>query len=188
MCALLMFGFGFALIPLYDIMCEALGINGKTNDTAALQPQGLSLDTSRLIRVEFMAHKHPSMPWRFEPAQQVMMVHPGQVMETWYEASNLSNYSTLGQAVPSVSPGIGATYFNKIECFCFNQQLLQSRASVRMPLIFYIEPDIPDSIHTLTLSYTLFDISEKAAKQSQSFNKFSDPMAKNPLSMQGVMR
>ncbi|WP_281630629.1 cytochrome c oxidase assembly protein [Vibrio sp. St2] len=156
-----MFGFGFALVPLYDVMCEALGINGKTNTESALQPQGMVPDTSRLIRVEFMAHRNQGMSWLFEPKQQSMDVHPGEVIQTAYVATNQSSIATIGQAVPSVSPGMGASYFNKIECFCFNHQPLESLATAEMPLIFYIEPDIPDSIHTLTLSYTLYDITDK---------------------------
>ncbi|MDC5818547.1 cytochrome c oxidase assembly protein [Vibrio europaeus] len=156
-----MFGFGFALVPLYDVMCEALGINGKTNTESALQPQGMVPDTSRLIRVEFMAHNNQGIPWSFVPAQTSMEVHPGEVIQTAYYAKNLSSKDIVGQAVPSVSPGLGATYFNKIECFCFNQQPLQADGKAEMPLVFYIEPDIPESIHTLTLSYTLYDITDK---------------------------
>jgi cytochrome c oxidase assembly protein subunit 11 len=119
-------------------------------------------DESRSIRVEFMAHRNHDMPWSFEPKQAFMQVHPGQVIQTAFLAKNLSDRDIVGQAVPSVSPGLGASYFNKIECFCFNQQPLAGKAQAEMPLIFYIEPDIPDSIHTLTLSYTLYDITQKA--------------------------
>ncbi len=157
-----MFGFGFALVPLYDVMCDTLGINGKTNTESVLQPQGMVPDESRSIRVEFMAHRNHDMPWSFEPKQAFMQVHPGQVIQTAFLAKNLSDRDIVGQAVPSVSPGLGASYFNKIECFCFNQQPLAGKAQAEMPLIFYIEPDIPDSIHTLTLSYTLYDITQKA--------------------------
>lgn len=155
---ILMFGFGFALVPLYDVMCDALGINGKTNEESVMQPQGMKPDTSRVIRVEFMAHLNQGIPWSFAPKQRYMDVHPGQVIQTAYVAVNQSATAIVGQAVPSVSPGQGATFFNKIECFCFNQQPLASQEQTEMPLIFYIEPDIPDSIHTLTLSYTLYDI------------------------------
>tara|TARA_Y100001956_G_C4120698_1_gene187262 strand:- start:579 stop:1184 length:606 start_codon:yes stop_codon:yes gene_type:complete len=162
---LAMFGFGFALVPLYDVMCDALGINGKTNTESALQPQGMIPDTSRLIRVEFMAHLNQGIPWQFGPKQAFMEVHPGEVIQTAFIAKNLSANEIVGQAVPSVSPGLGATYFNKIECFCFNQQPLASQDSAEMPLIFYIEPDIPESIHTLTLSYTLYDITQPTDTQ-----------------------
>ena len=156
-----MFGFGFALVPLYDVMCEALGINGKTNTVSAVQPQGMQPDYSRTIRVEFMSHIKPDMPWTFSPEARVLEVHPGEVVQINYIAKNLSASSLIGQAVPSVSPGMGATYFNKMECFCFNQQPLDGFKSAEMGLIFYIEPDIPESIHTLTLSYTLFNITSE---------------------------
>lgn len=163
-----MFGFGFALVPLYDVMCDVLGINGKTNTVSAIQPQGMQPDVSRTIRVELMAHISPDMPWTFVPQSRVIDVHPGQVIQTAYLASNKSHSPLIGQAVPSVSPGLGASYFNKIECFCFNQQPLEANAQTEMPLIFYIEPDIPDSIHTLTLSYTLFNITTKENSDLES--------------------
>ncbi|CAH0537677.1 cytochrome c oxidase assembly protein [Vibrio marisflavi] len=168
-----MFGFGFALVPLYDVMCDALGINGKTNTVSAIQPKGMVPDTSRIVRVEFMSHINPDMPWTFEPERKVMEVHPGQVIQTAYIAKNLSGAFTTGQAVPSVSPGLGASYFNKIECFCFNQQPLNAQSEASMPLIFYIEPNIPESIHTLTLSYTLFNISDKVKTDTASLESNS---------------
>ncbi|WP_435249728.1 cytochrome c oxidase assembly protein [Vibrio sp. nBUS_14] len=164
-----MFGFGFALVPLYDVMCEALGINGKTNTVSAVQPKGMQPDYSRTVRVEFMSHIKPDMPWQFIPETRVLEVHPGDVVQTNYLAKNLSGLSLVGQAVPSVSPGNGATYFNKMECFCFNQQPLDGHKSAEMGLIFYIEPEIPESIHTLTLSYTLFNItSDVGLNKSQA--------------------
>ncbi|MBM5061417.1 cytochrome c oxidase assembly protein [Vibrio parahaemolyticus] len=153
-----MFGFGFALVPLYDVMCDALGINGKTSDVAVIQPTGMQPDLSRTIRVEFMAHVNPDMPWEFKPKVISMNVHPGEVVQTEYLAFNESGQRLVGQAVPSVSPGNGAAYFNKIECFCFTQQPLDGKQHAQMPLIFYIEPDLPDSILTLTLSYTLYKL------------------------------
>ncbi|OBS92396.1 cytochrome c oxidase assembly protein [Vibrio cyclitrophicus] len=161
-----MFGFGFALVPLYDVMCDALGINGKTNTVSAVQPQGMQPDYSRTVRVEFMSHIKPDMPWQFSPEVQVLEVHPGEVIQTNYIAKNLSGASLVGQAVPSVSPGMGATYFNKMECFCFNQQPLEGHKSAEMGLIFYIDPDIPESIHTLTLSYTLFNITSQVSGEA----------------------
>ncbi len=162
---LLMFGFGFALVPLYDVMCDALGINGKTNSEAQIQPQGMAVDTSRVIHVEFMAHIKQGVDWELRPKQASMDVHPGQVIQTAYVAVNRSSERMIGQAVPSVSPGLAASHFNKIECFCFQQQGLDSKQTAELPLIFYIEPNVPASIHTLTLSYTLFDITERTSKQ-----------------------
>ena len=153
-----MFGFGYALVPLYDVMCDALGINGKTRAEAVVQPVALDPDTSRTIRVEFIAHPNPSIPWDFKPQVTSMDVHPGEVIQTYYYAFNRSDKTVIGQAVPSVSPGLGASYFNKVECFCFNKQPLEAKSEAQMALIFYIEREIPKSIHTLTLSYTLYDI------------------------------
>lgn len=161
-----MFGFGFALVPLYDVMCDALGINGKTNSVAAIQPQTMTPDFSRTIKVELMAHIPPNMPWQLAPKTKTLEVHPGQVIQTAYFAKNLSAELLVGQAVPSVSPGLAASYFNKMECFCFNKQPLNAGESAELALIFYIEPTIPDSIHTLTLSYTLFDITETVEPSS----------------------
>jgi cytochrome c oxidase assembly protein subunit 11 len=176
-----MFGFGFALVPLYDIMCDALGINGKTSDVASIQPIGMQPDISRTIRVEFMAHVSPDMPWEFKPKVLSMDVHPGEVVQTEYLAFNQSDQNLVGQAVPSVSPGTGAAYFNKIECFCFNQQPLDGKQQASMPLIFYIEPDVPNSIHTLTLSYTLYKLSPQSGDSSVVSLSRSEIQANKPL-------
>jgi cytochrome c oxidase assembly protein subunit 11 len=158
--AVAMFGFGFALVPLYDVLCEQLGINGKTQSSAASY-KPMVIDTSRIVTVEFMAHIQNDMPWQFAPEIKRMQVHPGELVRTKFNAKNLSLVQTLGQAVPSVSPGQGAAYFHKTECFCFNQQLLDANADAQLPLIFYVDPDLPESISTLTLSYTLYNITDK---------------------------
>ncbi|NOI73009.1 cytochrome c oxidase assembly protein [Vibrio owensii] len=176
----MMFGFGFALVPLYDIMCDALGINGKTSEVAAIQPTGMQADISRTIRVEFMAHVSPDMPWEFKPKVVSMDVHPGEVIQTEYLAFNQSGEDLVGQAVPSVSPGTGAAYFNKIECFCFNQQPLEGKQQASMPLIFYIEPDVPNSIHTLTLSYTLYKFPPQSGESSTASLSGSEKQTLTP--------
>ncbi|WP_153448307.1 cytochrome c oxidase assembly protein [Vibrio algicola] len=155
-----MFAFGFALVPLYDIMCDKLGINGKTN-TVAASSQGLTIDTSRKVLVQFISNVSPSIPWTFRPNQTEIFVHPGQVIKTTYHAVNNGNKAMIGQAVPSISPGLAATHFNKIECFCFNHQPLGAHAVAELPVIFYVDHQLPQSINTLTLSYTLYDITDK---------------------------
>lgn len=155
-----MFGFGFALVPLYDVLCDQLGINGKTQSTAAAYTP-MTVDTSRIVTVEFMAHTQHDMPWQFVPEVKRMQVHPGELIRTNFNAKNLSLSQTVGQAIPSVSPGQGAAYFHKTECFCFNQQVLAANADAALPLIFYVDPDLPQSISTLTLSYTLYNITDK---------------------------
>jgi cytochrome c oxidase assembly protein subunit 11 len=161
-----MFGFGFALIPLYDILCEVTGLNGKTSSVAA-SAENISVDKSRTITVEFIANANKSMPWQFRPVDKRVEVYPGEVKIINFYAKNESINYIVGQAVPSVSPGQAASYFNKIECFCFNRQPLDAGAETLMPLTFYIDEDLPKDIELLTLSYTLYDVTE-AGETSQS--------------------
>ena len=156
-----MFGVGFALVPLYDVFCEVTGINGKTSDEAAVTSN--YVDESRLVTVEFMARTQGQLPWRFEPVVKRMKVHPGQMHQVDFEVANLSGENMVVQAVPSVSPGMAATYFNKIECFCFNQQPLIQGQVAALGLQFYIDKELPEQYSTVTLSYTLFDIGDSLA-------------------------
>ncbi|GAA4894738.1 cytochrome c oxidase assembly protein [Ferrimonas pelagia] len=164
-----MFGFGFALVPLYDVFCDITGINGKTSTEAATASQ--SVDKQRLVTVEFITYVRGDMPWEFKPKIERMQVHPGETTQVAFLARNLSGADTVGQAIPSVSPGQGALYFSKIECFCFNNQPLEAGAETEMGLVFYVDPELPESIRTLTLSYTLYNITEQAmsvAKERES--------------------
>ena len=155
-----MFGFGFALVPLYDVFCDITGLNGKTNDVGvAYKNEGI--DTSRTVKVQFITRMAKGIPWKFEPVINEISVHPGEVKFVNFYAKNNSKQSIVGQAVPSVSPGLAAGYFQKIECFCFTQQPLQAGEEVEMGLQFYVDIDLPSEINTLTLSYTLYDISSK---------------------------
>ena len=155
-----MFGFGFALVPLYDVLCEQLGINGKTNTTPEAYSK-VEIDKNRLVTVEFITQKPGKIPWKFAPSVKKMTVQPGELVRTAFLAENYANKTIIGQAIPSVSPGRAAAYFNKTECFCFNQQKLNATSEAKLPLIFYIDPDLPKDINTVTLSYTLFDITAK---------------------------
>lgn len=153
-----MFGFGFALVPLYDVFCDITGLNGKTSNVAASASS--TVDETRLITVEFIARTQNNLPWQFNPEVKRMTVHPGQMHQVNFQVKNESANNMVVQAVPSVSPGIAASYFNKIECFCFNQQPLVQGQSADLGLQFYIDKDIPEEYNTVTLSYTLFDISK----------------------------
>ena len=155
----LMFGFGFALVPIYDVICEVAGINGKTSSQA--YEGDAVVDESREVRVIFMSVNGGAMPWRFRPETTEMVVNPGQVYETAYLAENLTGRDLVAQAVPSVSPGYAASHMNKIECFCFEQQPLAGGEDTRMPLRFMVDPDLPASVKAITLNYTLFDITDK---------------------------
>ena len=156
-----MFGFGFALVPLYDVFCDITGLNGKTSGEAATYTAD-GIDTSRTIKVQFITRTAKGIPWQFEPVINEVIVHPGEMKFVNFYAKNESSRDIVGQAVPSVSPGIAASYFQKIECFCFTQQPLKAGEEVEMGLQFYVDLDLPSEISTLTLSYTLYDITGKA--------------------------
>lgn len=157
-----MFGFGFALVPLYDVFCDITGLNGKTSSEAATLSE--QIDKERWVTVEFIAHTQGNLPWQFEPEVKRMKVHPGEMHEVNFLVSNQSVNDMVVQAVPSVSPGLAAQYFNKIECFCFNRQPLEQGHEEALGLQFYIDPELPVEYTTVTLSYTLFDISNKIQK------------------------
>ncbi len=155
---LLMFGFGFALVPLYDVFCDITGLNGKTGRIEASEIDASGVDTSRTIEVRFLAQTNTGLPWTFEPLVKKMEVHPGQVYEAMYRVRSSSKNKTLGQAVPSVSPGQAAEYFNKTECFCFTQQELAGYETRDMPLRFIVGTGISDKVEEITLSYTFFSL------------------------------
>jgi len=159
--AVAMFGFGFALVPLYNVFCDITGLNGKTANEAAQQNKD-GIDRSREIRVQFVGRPAKSIPWQFRPEINEIVVHPGEVKLIKFYAENESARDMVAQAIPSISPGLAASHFKKIECFCFNQQPLKSKQNAWMPLRFYVDLDVPEEIHTLTLSYTLFDVTQKA--------------------------
>ena len=153
---LLMFGFGFALVPIYDVICDITGLNGKTGQIRAAEVDPSRVDESRTIEVSFLASTSSGLPWTFEPLVKKMEVHPGQVYEAIYRVRSSSADKTLGQAIPSVSPGLAAQHFNKTECFCFTQQALEGYETRDMPLRFVVGSDIPQNINEITLSYTFF--------------------------------
>ena len=157
----LMFGFGFALVPLYDVFCQVTGLNGRTVVKSDLPSQ--LTDQSRTVRLEFMTSVAPGMPWKFKPLVKYVDVHPGENKVVKFSAINLASTRIIGQAIPSVSPGLAANYLNKTECFCFNQQPLNPGEQVEMGLVFFISPDIPQHINTMTLSYSLFNVTDQAA-------------------------
>ena len=154
--AIAMFGFAFALVPLYDVFCDITGINGKTATTPTKASD--NVDRSRTVTVEFVAYINPDVKWQFTPQVTQVDVHPGETKIIKYDAKNLNSQPSIGQAVPSVTPGIAAQYFNKIECFCFNHQPLAAGEQAQLPLVFYVDPDLPPDIKVLTLAYTLYDV------------------------------
>jgi cytochrome c oxidase assembly protein subunit 11 len=156
-----MFGFGFALVPLYDVFCEVTGLNGKTRGQYSEAEAGKQqVDESRRVRVQFIANNNESMPWEFRPVEFQIKVHPGAMAEVNYYAKNPTSKRMIAQAVPSLSPSEGTGYFHKTECFCFTSQTLEPGEEVLMPLRFVVDQALPDHLSTLTLSYTLFDQTE----------------------------
>lgn len=160
--AVAMFAFGFALVPLYDVFCEVTGLNGKT----AAQPYeavNAEVDRSRSIKVQFMATNNEGMAWQFKPTTTEVRVHPGELVTTEFFAKNPAGHTMIAQAVPSVVPFKAAEYFHKTECFCFNQQTLAGGQEMLMSLRFMVDQDVPKDVHTITLAYTLFDVTDKAS-------------------------
>ncbi len=151
-----MFGFGFALVPLYDVFCDITGINGKTSGEQYVSNTPVQIDTTREIKVEFLANLNDEMPWKFEPLTRSVRVHPGEATRIEYIAKNKTDRDIVGQAIPSVSPGIAAAYFQKTECFCFTEQVLKAGEEKIMPVVFMIDPSIDEDVHEVTLSYTFF--------------------------------
>ena len=163
--AIAMFAFVFVvMVPLYNVLCDALGINGKTVNQAYIAVPA-SVDESREVTVQFVAINNDGMPWGFAPDNRVMRVHPGATSGTVFRALNPTDHSMVAQAIPSVSPSRAAAYFHKTECFCFEQQVLAGQSATDMPLQFIVDQDLPRDIHTITLSYTLFDVTSTVTER-----------------------
>jgi cytochrome c oxidase assembly protein subunit 11 len=160
--AVAMFGFGYLLVPIYDVICEITGLNGKTGRISETEvAASYQADLERTITVQFVANNSSDMPWDFAPVTSSMKVHPGQMYGTYFVASNRTERGMTGQAVPSVSPTKASRYFNKTECFCFDQQPLAAGETKEMPLRFIVDPRLPKQVETLTLAYTLFDVTQQ---------------------------
>ncbi len=156
-----MFGFGYLMVPLYDIVCDIAGLNGKTGRTEIQAAEQVQADEDRQVTVEFVGVINGGGGWEFSPNQSSMKVHPGKLYNASYFAKNLSAKIVVGQAVPSLAPSSAAKYFNKTECFCFTRQEFEAGGGRDMPLTFIIDPQIPATIDTVTLSYTFFNTDDK---------------------------
>lgn len=157
-----MFGFAFALVPLYNVFCEITGLNGKTSAQAALidEIEDSVIPIDRDITVQLLAKVARGLPWEFRPMQDELIVRPGEMNTTMFYVRNRNHTSITGQAVPSVSPGQAALYLKKFECFCFEQQELAAGGDMEMGVSFYIDANLPAEINELTLSYTMFNVSD----------------------------
>ena len=163
----LAFAFGFALVPLYDAFCAVTGLNGKTRGSEKIGTGGLvgrtpvapsRIDTSRVITVEFMGTVMPGLPWEMRPLTARLDLHPGELHQVSYRVRNLSDQAIVGQAIPSVTPGVAAQHFEKLDCFCFAQQTLAPGETRDMPLTFIVKPEIEKDTRTISLAYAFFKI------------------------------
>ena len=161
--AVAMFGFGYLLVPLYDVLCDITGLNGKSEKVTTQQTANFEVDKTRTVTVEFITNLNQSMSWDFKPEINKLQVHPGKAYQTIFFVKNNSNRAITGQAIPSVAPFAAANHFIKTECFCFNNQTLQAGEALEMPVVFVIDPKLPERVTTVTLSYTFFDVSNTAA-------------------------
>jgi cytochrome c oxidase assembly protein subunit 11 len=161
----LMFGFGYALVPMYRAICAALGINVLSVSELQTQagrsgtPLNGQVDTSRTITIEFDANARG--PWDFKPAQRSVDVHPGELTTVMYEFRNVQNRTMAAQAIPSYAPTQAMAHFNKLECFCFSEYTLQPGERKQWPVVFVIDPKLPKDVRTITLSYTFFEVGGK---------------------------
>ena len=156
-----MFGFGYALVPIYDVFCDLTGINGKT-DTVAASNVKYEVDKGREVTVEFITSLNESTPMLFKSEKKKIRVHPGEYYTVNFYAENKTDNILVARAIPSVTPGLAAEYFKKIECFCFSEQSFNPGEGKTMPVRFVVNPELPDRYKTITLSYTFFDITDKS--------------------------
>jgi len=168
-----MFGFAFALVPLYTVLCNITGLNGKTNGVSFNPVTKYEVDQSRKVKVDFLAATAPGFPVKFYPMIKQMEVVPGKMYTIKYIAENRSDTVITGQPIPSIAPGHAAQYFKKIECFCFTNQTFQPKDPIEMPVSFIVEPALDKSVVNITLSYNFFRIKDakqpnKSTQQSKS--------------------
>jgi cytochrome c oxidase assembly protein subunit 11 len=171
------FGFGFALVPLYDVLCRVTGLNGKTASgfAAGGLPRGATaptvptrVDTSRRVSVEFTGTVMPGLPWDMRPLTTRVELHPGELQTATYLVRNNSDHAVTGQAVPSVTPGQAASRFEKVECFCFRQQTLAPGEARELPVAFIVHPDLDSDVNTITLSYAFYNATPDAAADNDN--------------------
>ncbi len=156
-----MFAFAFALVPLYDLLCDITGLGGKTGGKYEYDAAALTPDTSRLIRVNFITNNNDGMPWEFSSEKGGVRVNPGELKAVNFVVRNPTDRVMVGQAIPSLVPVKAAEYFHKTECFCFEQQVLQPGEEMVMPMRFIVGRELPKNVQSISLSYALFDVTDR---------------------------
>lgn len=155
-----MTGFGFVMVPIYNVFCDVTGLNGKMDlSVASAVPEGV--DDSREVVVEFDVNYNQDMVWKFKPQHTTLKIHPGELASTGYFATNPSKRTMVAQAIPSISPSKASKYFKKVECFCFSSQKLGPGETANLGLRFYLDKELPEDVRRVTLSYTLFDVTDQ---------------------------
>jgi cytochrome c oxidase assembly protein subunit 11 len=154
--AVCMFGFGYVMVPIYDVLCDVTGLNGKTGEVSQVEAEAKHVDRDRLVTVEFDTNVNPALPWKFKAVEYKMKVHPGEIAEAVFVVENESDKAIVGQAVPSVAPAQASLFFDKTECFCFTTQLLEPGERKEMIVRYVVGSELPEKISTMTLSYTFF--------------------------------
>ena len=157
-----MFGFGFALGPMYTVMCKLTGWNGQWNPMVANAAAPVQVDESRTVKVEFVTTVNGGRDWKFHSEVPSVQVHPGQLYTVNFTAQNTEDHDIVAQAVPNIAPWDASRHLKKTECFCFNHQPFKAGEEKHMPVRFMLDPDLPASIDTVTLSYTFFDVTKAA--------------------------
>lgn len=175
---LLMFGFGFAMVPIYRAICEVTGVNllTKADPSAQRWANNTQIDTSRRITVEFDANQAGS--FRFMPEKRSVEVHPGELVTIHYRLVNTEGRAMAGQAIPSYAPTVSAQYFHKLECFCFKQQELQANEERSFPVVFVVDPKLPETVNTITLSYAFFGVGTGMQPQAAPAPGLMTPQAR----------
>ena len=160
-----MFLFGFACVPMYRLACvHVLGIKVDGQAVDGEKVAAMHADPSRWVTVQFVGSVNSALAWQFAPEKGSVRVHPGELNEAWFDATNVAARAIVGNAVPSIAPKTASLYFNKTECFCFTEQTLQAGESRRMPVKFIVDPQLPADVDTLTLSYTFYNNQEATKK------------------------
>lgn len=154
-----MFGFAFALVPLYNVFCELTGINGRSPNLASAPVEGM-VATDREVTIQFLASVDRGMPWEFKPLDGKLRVRLGEMNQTRFLLRNRADRPVTGQTIPSISPGQAALYLRKVECFCFTQQRLEAGEEMEVLMTFFVDPELPDEINEFSLSYTVFLVPE----------------------------
>ena len=160
--AVAMFGFGYALVPVYRQICEVLGVNVLTQQDGTVErPANTQVDLTRKITIELDGNSQG--PWRFRPTQRSIEVHPGELATVVYEVVNTQGRAVKAQAIPSYAPQSATPHFKKVECFCFREQIMKPNEARQMPVVFFIDPALPKEVKNITLSYTFFEIAGAVA-------------------------